>query len=367
MKIRYITNVSLPSHSAHSIQIMEMCYNFVREEVEVELFVPEIKGDKATVFDFYGMEPIFPIESLSYFLGIRKSLFFALSAQRHIKNSSFVFTRCEEIANLCHHYKINFILELHYKGTMFDKFLYKKIIKSPYLKLLITISPPLEKYFLDRGADREKILVFPDAVDMDDFADPAFFENKKMKEINIGYIGNLYKGRGIDALLGIAKELPQLEVVIVGGTLDDIALWKEKAKKIGSPAIFKGFVPHKEIPRILKNMDILLMPYHGKVRVSGGKGDISEFMSPLKMFEYMASGKPIIASDFPILRTMLKNGKNAILVSPHRIDKWIEAIKFIIDNPDFAQRIGRQARSDVEHNYTWRKRAKAILERITNE
>ena len=105
--------------------------------------------------------------------------------------------------------------------------------------------------------------------------------------------------------------------------------------------------------------DILLAPYQQNLQIANKGENTSGFMSPLKIFEYMAAKKAIICSDLPVLREVL-NDSNAILVSPLKIQEWIAAIEKLMDDRIRA-RFAASAYDDVKKNYTWNKRAHNIL------
>ena len=84
-------------------------------------------------------------------------------------------------------------------------------------------------------------------------------------------------------------------------------------------------------------------------------------MSPLKMFEYMASGRPIIASDLPVLREVLEHERNAILVAPDDINGWVRSIQYLADDEKVRERLAHQASIDLKQSYTWEKRAQKVL------
>ncbi len=91
---------------------------------------------------------------------------------------------------------------------------------------------------------------------------------------------------------------------------------------------------------LLRSYDVLIAPYQEKVCVHGGGGDVATWMSPLKIFEYMAAGRPIVASDLPVLREILEDGRNALLVSPGDVDAWCIALNKLRNHPDIAQSMG---------------------------
>ena len=108
-------------------------------------------------------------------------------------------------------------------------------------------------------------------------------------------------------------------------------------------------------------MDILLMPYQSSVSI-GIKGiDTSKWMSPIKMFEYMSFGVPIISSDLNVLREVLINRDNAILVKADDIGAWSKALKDIVDDPSFSKKLGNNAYDLCKSKYTWRIRANSMI------
>lgn len=121
---------------------------------------------------------------------------------------------------------------------------------------------------------------------------------------------------------------------------------------------------NRKISSVLSYLDILLLPALNKVMPFKGNSDkdnISEFMSPLKMFEYMASGKPIISSDLAALREVLRHKESAILCDPDNLDEWIEAIKLLMEDENLRKKLGENARKESVDKYTWLIRAKKVL------
>jgi len=119
-----------------------------------------------------------------------------------------------------------------------------------------------------------------------------------------------------------------------------------------------GYQDYSKIPYFLKASDCLVL-------TGTKKSNVSQYQtSPMKMFEYMASGRPTIASDLPSFREAL-NQNNSILIEPDNPQALVEGIKKVLNNPELAEKISRQAYKDVQ-NYTWEKRAKIIIDFITN-
>ena len=105
--------------------------------------------------------------------------------------------------------------------------------------------------------------------------------------------------------------------------------------------------------------NVLLMPYQQRVEASSG-GDISRYLSPMKVFEYMACGRPILSSDLPVLREALSE-ENAVLLPPTDVEAWVQALLHFERDPLEAERLGARARREAARN-TWRNRAERVLE-----
>ena len=186
----------------------------------------------------------------------------------------------------------------------------------------------------------------------------TFVETSKLlsdKNIKVGYVGHLYKGRGIDIIIECANKLNNVDFHVVGGSEKDIEYWKHISN---DKVHFHGFVPPSLVNKYINSFDILLAPYQNSVSVFGGKGDTSKYMSPLKIFEYMSSGKTIIVSDLPVLREVL-NDQNSVIVQPDNIDEWVLAIKHCLSE-SFRKKLSKQVIEDFKQ-YTWFNRANNIL------
>jgi glycosyltransferase involved in cell wall biosynthesis len=223
-----------------------------------------------------------------------------------------------------------------------------------------------EKEYGFKFKDTE-IQIAPNGVVLEPYLNlPESAEIKKNLGINdhftVVYTGHLYQGRGMDLLIEIAKNLPEIQFIWVGGREGDVNQWREYINKNQIKNIrLIGFVGNEYIPTYQSAGDVLLMPYEMSIAGSSG-GNSVDFCSPMKMFEYMAAGKPIISSDLPILHEVL-NEKNAIFCPYNDVNQWVDSINRIKNNPAFGLRLGNQARVDVE-KYSWIERAKKSLDGI---
>lgn len=375
MKIIYITNSRLPTEKAHGYQIVKMCEEFAKAGCEVELIIPERENSiKEDVFLFYDLDENFNIKKIkSYdFLKFQnekkivfylQSLFFILKLKKiKISKENVVYTRNPEIAYMFKLKGNKVIFEAHNWSNSKHK-LYKMLIKKS--DKIIAITKALKDVFSKNGISEKNILVAPDGVDLKKF-DINLSKEDARNKLNlpqdkkiIMYTGNLLKWKGVDTLIEtVALLKDDCLIYIVGGSENYFKEYEEKIKKYDNIKLV-GIKPHYEIPIWLKAADVLILPNSGNEKIS------KKYTSPLKMFEYMASKRPIIASDLPSIREIL-NEKNAMLIKSDDEESLVDAIKKALDNKELCSNISERAFLDVQ-NYTWEKRAVSILNFIKND
>ncbi len=377
MKLIYIANNRLPTEKAHGIQIAKMCEAFSSSNIDIELIYPMRKNRiKDGFFDYYGIDkprddcafkliklwsidlvgvvPVigFWIQGISF----TKMVVFYLFLKKY---SGIIYSRDQFSALVLSFFKrFNVVFELHSLPSsvrFYHKIFYKKIHR------FVVISNGLKKDLVRFGVDENNVLVAPDGVDLKEFniSDEKMDIRERLnlpkdKKI-ILYSGHLYKWKGAEILLDAASNLKDILFVFVGGTKKDTERFKKKAgnMKLKNTLII-GHRPRKDIPFYLKSADLLMLPNSGKEKIS------SHYTSPLKLFEYMASGVPILASDLPSIREILNND-NAIFFNPDNSTDLTRKIERCINDNDFLDEISRESLQDVRQ-YSWILRARKIID-----
>lgn len=149
---------------------------------------------------------------------------------------------------------------------------------------------------------------------------------------------------------------------VVGGTEDDLAFWKNACSSLRN-LTFYGHVPHSAVTSYLKAFDVLLLPNQCHVAAHGNSGpNIADWTSPLKLFEYMSATKPIVASDLPVLREVLRDEGNALLCDPKEIEDWKAALERLAGDRTLRLGLGERAHQDFIRHYTWQARASVVLD-----
>ena len=372
MRILYISKSIIPSRTANSIHVMKMCQAFSDNGHEIVLLAPDQKNqyEKSVdnIYEYYGVKKNFVIKKLWHpnlkigaFLYTLAIFFYLLKN----KNFNLIYGRFLHGCYLATLFKKKVIFESHesiYDMKNHRMIIFKKLISSRYFKKLVVISQVLKNMYLENKIlNEDKIQIAHDG------ADEVLNFNTKIdlsgdkNSFKVGYVGHLYKGRGIELIIECAKRINDTSFHIVGGTNDDIEYWKNYVKNLRLFNIhFYGFVSPKKTSYYRNSFDIVLAPYAKQVSVFGNAGDTSKFMSPLKIFEYMSHKKAIIVSDLPVLREVL-NEKNSILVKSDDLNGWVRAINKlkIYEN---REKIANYAFNDFK-SYTWNNRVKQLIDR----
>ncbi len=213
------------------------------------------------------------------------------------------------------------------------------------IAITASLAEAIERLF-GRGA----IPVIPDGVD------PEFLgAARRGKGSYLLYVGQLYPWKGVEVFVRSLPYLPAERAVVVGGDGEALERLKRLAGELGveGRVEFLGTVPHAGIRRFLEDALVAVLP-----NLDAG---VSKFTSPLKLFEYMAAGVPVVASDLASLREVLRDGENALLVPPGDPRALADGIRSLLADEALAARIAARAREEAA-GYTWDSRAARILE-----
>ena len=372
MKLYYIVNARIPTEKAHGYQICKMCEEFARLVDEVELIVPNrdnyIKED---TFSFYGVKNNFYIQFLKGLKNVKvkgkfssrlqTTMFFFSLLLLKIEKGSVVFTRNAEIAWLFKKRGFKVLFEAH-DWPERKRSLYKFFICN--IDWIICNSQGTGKAHIENGFSN--IVVARNGVDISKFdVDVDLKQMKKEFKLSedkkiVMYIGHLYKWKGVETIFDAAQKMKDngnIQFVLIGGTKKDILKYKKFVSEGGLTNVtILGYRKKELMPKFLKCADALLLP---NAPVST---ESLEFTSPIKMFEYMASKRPIIASDLPSIKEVL-NEENAVLFEAGNCDDLADKIDGLLRDVERQKRVAGKAFKDVLE-FTWDKRAKKIIEKI---
>jgi len=393
MKVAVIAPTAIPARKANTIQVMKMTQAIASLGHQAQLIVPdghevdqEVDRSWDSLANHYGLQSQFPVMWLPSNAALRK-YDYAWRAVRWAKNWSadVIYTRLPQAAALASNQGQTTIFEIHDRpqGSMAPMLL-RLFLRGSGAQRLIVISEALADY-MNKAYQYSEVLplmrVLPDGVDLQRYTsfpspevsrEQLFVHMQSLNQIletqfsaelfTVGYTGHLYPGRGVSLILEIAARLPEINFLIVGGEPGDVSRVAEQVvdQKLNNLTL-TGFVPNIDLPRYQAACDVLLMPYQPRVSASSG-GDIGRYLSPMKLFEYMACGRVICSSNLPVLQEIL-TPEIAILLPPEDSGAWVTAIQEIRDDPSLRSNLSHSARVAAKE-YSWENRAEKMLDGI---
>ena len=374
LRVLYVGSHPLFTKGASAIHMLKMCQAMANLGIDIECVLPgRIKKEK--LFEYYDIKTTFRITSVSLASGpARRPLHGLLStiyAKRKRKNYDFVLTRDLIFSYFsttvfgiptvydAHHPPVNWIAER----------IIGSFSRSPSLLGMSFNSDGLRGIYSRLGIAGRNPFVAPNGVEqkmLEEKYDISLLRTQLGLPLGkkiVCYCGNTYKGRGIELLVRAAKRMPDVEFVIVGGREWDNLFWREMAREAGARNFrMEGFVSQRKVSTYLGASDVLVMPYSSGMTIEDGT-EAGEFTSPLKLFEYMAAGKPIVATGVPSVLEILRSGENSIVAPPDDEEKFFEVLGLVLGDSELCARISEGARSDAGE-YTWEKRVEKIIERV---
>ena len=238
--------------------------------------------------------------------------------------------------------------------------------------MIVVVSEPIRQELLQRGIPSDRITVSPNAVDPDHFH-PGCGGEKLRERINldrsqtvVAFVGSFSHWHGIPVLQEAIRQMLQeksseaVRFLLVGqgplhGEMRSALSQFEETRQV----VFTGIVPHDQIRSYLDAADILVSPH---VPLPDGR---PFFGSPTKLFEYMAMGKPIVASRLDQLAEVLTHNDTALLVTPGSAEELMAAILLLQRDEKLRRRLGEQARAVAIEHHTWQQNAARVLQLVT--
>ena len=400
-KLIYLLKARIPTEKAHGYQAMKTSEAFINAGVNLEVWIPRrinsIELSDTPVEEYYQLENNIPINKmfgfdfihlvnklpdylrfsrLVHIAALANSVVYYFNVMFKIIGStknSIYYTRDPILASFLAIFMPDFVknklfVELHALSNT-QKRKIRQIKTLSKCAGVITVTSAMRERLIEMGMSPDLILVEPDSVDLKQF-DIPYNKSEARKKLNLNcdikiaaFVGKFHtKGeeKGIPEILVAASKLvnkyADLHFYFVGGPLERVSKYKEIMSQLGLSANNIKFVekrPVSEIPLWLKSADILLMPH-----------PYSEFyafyVSPMKMFEYMSSGRPIVASDLPAIREVLEHNINALLGKPGNPTDIENNISMLLDDENLRNMLSSEAKRTVLH-YTWSNRVKRLI------
>ena len=375
-KIFYIANVTLPTGWAHGYQIMKTCEALADYGCEMKLLITDRMDPFFTqdAFATYRVKPLFPVHRLpvlgiGYFLpfwtervtfilerwtflnSLRKFLPSLKQADAIYVRDSYLADKLREMTN------IPIIYEMHSLPSE------KTLKQLQHSSGVACLTSELAK-IVNAECVGVPTTVVPDAADVTVF-DPAYSKEEARKMLGMapqdlvvaygGQFTTMGKGKGVGELDGVVAELqakfPSVKLYLIGGTEADFE--RVEGRKPSTSTNCVGFIPRDVLATYLRAADVVAMPFPNTPHYA-------KAMSPMKMFEYMASGTVMLTSDLPSVRDVLSEETASFYTSDDLADLKAKLGDLLSDS-EMRTRKGAAAKELVKTSYTWRARAERIV------
>jgi len=370
VKIACITTSQIPSRTANSIQVMKVCQAFKQCGQEIKLWLPLFRtADWIELKELYGLQEEFSIEWLP-FNPLLKQYDFCWRALGSAKKwgADVIYTWALQCAVFAQCNKLPTVMEFHdFPMGILGPHLFRRYIRNQKNSISLTTTAALA-----RGLEQRYHFTFqpgalqiaPNGTEPERYAHLSIPPQARqqlglMEALTVGFSGHFYEGRGIALLLEIARALPEIQFLWMGGEEKHIQPWREELKKWQIANVtLTGFIPNEKLPLFQAACDMLLMPYEKKIAGSSG-GDISKVINPMKMFDYLACGRAIIASDIPVFHEILSE-QTALFCPSDDSQAWVAAIQKLARQEEERERLAQNAKA-LSQQYSWKKRAEKTL------
>jgi len=370
-KVLYIVNTRMPTEKACGWQTVKSVEAWEKLGVKIKLVVPKRRNYiREGVREFYNLRQELDIKYLGgRFVSlekIKKSWYFHWQRMEFgiwcffyalFSRVSIIYSRSITLCFFLNLFGKLAVYEDHEPKNHFVFFyrLFTKVIKK---KVLVAYN--LQEIYYEFGVDPKSYIVAPNGVDWEEFEQVEPNRDVWKKEFGLSkeekivlYVGHFYAWKGVYTLLDASPGIKG-KVVLIGGTRED---GKEIENYIADHSLqniyLKDFTSHWKVITYLKSADVLVLPNTQKEERS------AKYTTPIKLFEYLAAGVPIVASDLPSFSYYLKNNENSYLVVPDNAKILSEKINFVLDKPEQNRAVAEKAQSDVKQ-YSWKRRMENI-------
>ncbi|MGN7437471.1 MAG: glycosyltransferase family 4 protein [Alcanivorax sp.] len=370
MKIYYFSGTKIPSQNPQSVHAMKMAQAFSKAGHEVTLFAKNsLNARTEDVFQIYDIDfPFqmnlssragFPvISSARRLISARKNTYRGPTPDLIFGHDPLALLMNAKAAH-------SIIFEIHNIPTQpVMKLAISKLLAQNNLRGIVAVSDILKQDLLRAYPEivPEHVFVAHDGADLMDHIKSNTQKLDTLKgrkeSFNVGYAGSLHPGKGLALISRLAKIRPEYDFHVLGGTKKQVQQFQIN-NRLRNIHMY-GHRDHAEVPSYLKSFDVCIAPYQHRALIKTGR-NTSRWISPMKIFEYMAAERPIICSNLPVIHEILKDDYSAFLPPASDEEKWAEILDVLHDNPHVRARIAANAHQTLIEKYTWDKRVEAIM------
>ncbi len=386
MRITYVTHTRFPTEKAHGVQVAHVCAALAELKHQVTLIAPTI-GNAITLpaHAYYGVPADFEVRHLRQFDALsspfvpgKLAMIFSMVSYRKkltqflaLHHTDLLYTRTPILASALLASGLPVVLELHTLPRRFHK---RFVTQCNRCALVVCLTTPMRDELVSWGLDAKHVIVEADAVDLERFSNtPTLAKAKHQwdlpeKSFVVGYVGSLVTydslRKGIDVLIEAIVDLRKRRVPVFGWIVGGPKSWQDRYGRLASvrglttdDIEFHDAIPSRLVPEALAACDVLVYP-----APASRHPYFQRDTSPLKLFEYLASGRPVVCADIPPVRDIVDS--DAVrLVHPGSARSLAGGILDVMEHPSPARKRAIAGKQIVQ-DHTWEKRMRRILAKV---
>lgn len=365
MKVVYAVEFPIPAKSASCLQVLHSCEAMAANGHHVELLSLQNAQKfphQSTIDEVLGRPYALTIHQLDEPRGRGLAPRAALLQLGFIKRlgADLIYTRSWALAVAAALFGRKVVYESH---MLLDprrlKYRLAALVfsRAPALVRLVTTSQTLaDDWQLHFGIPAHKLCVAHNGASLP----PPPSPRPPQARLQIGYVGQLFPGKGMEMIAQLPALCPWADFHVVGGPDERVDHWKRQLAGVPNVTLH-GPVPHAATASFQARMDVLLAPYQSEVGVVGGASQSGRWITPIKLFEYMGSGAAILSSDLPVAREVIRDGINGLLALPDDSAAWVAALQRLAGDPALRRHLADAAYRELAQKYTWEARGRTVL------
>lgn len=362
MKVAYLSGAYIPARGANSIHVMRMCQAMAKLGHQVTLYAYRGNSVSGNDFDFYGVDQCFQLVKVSRLnVRILGAALGAWKMRRAVLNGNspdLIYAREFWALFLLSKSGLPFIFESHWRPkSLIHRYVEGFFMRRGEFRRAVLISAELKKIYSEEYSwlPDEKMMVAHDGADPEAPGKTPSRSFGRDLALQVGYVGSFWPGYGVNLIKELALEIQEADFHIIGGRPEQVSNLTRRDAAINNLR-YHGFISPARLPAYYSALDVLLAPYQGPT-------PHIQWISPMKLFEYMAHGKAIVCSDFPVMREIIEDGRDGLLVPAGDKNGWVNAIRNLM-HPARRDELGRAARTRLEREFTWEIRARRVLDGV---
>lgn len=377
--ILYVVNARMPNERANGVQITHTCEGIGSTGVRLTLVtryaykIPSVASffnlretfthTRIPVIDILGIPFRYAVRNVTFFISVNVYLLGMWCRSLVTRKKVVVYVRGETVLSLI---PLSYIVPVFFETHQIRNYAWLYKIALRHARGIVVVTERLKKKFIEEyKIPARKIVVARDAVDLAKFASVKkdgslwLHHGIPMGKKIVLYSGTLAVEKGVDTLAEASAYVPEdVQIVFLGGTQEQVGTFKEKYAHIKNISIL-GRVEYADVSRYITSADVLILPDSALHTYS------NLYTSPMKLFEYMASGRPIVASRIPSLSEVLSED-SAVFFESGNPQSLALKIQQVLGDEVRSKEMSACAR-DMVAEFTWEKRTKTIVEHILGE